>query len=287
MPGRSNLRLVVAIVAVVAAVAVGVTAVWSVAGAFSRWNVRSVIAALHRNGPPIQTGHKVLSVLDLQRVVLATSAGDIQVSTAKMHRIHLTWSVPGKPQRAIVVHPVPGGEEIDFVPPDVPVMVGDTNLLTVTLPESLAVTVDSDSGDIDADGNYNALATTSDSGDLHVSDFRGQLTAQADSGDIYLTDAVAEGPLTLRTGSGDIDFSGDPGLAATVSSDSGDVDMAIRPGGLLSVDVTVDSGDVSSGFPQVRGNPDGTEFQGRIGTGTPGTLAVTTSSGDVRLQPQP
>ena len=287
MPGRSNLRLVIAIVAVLAAVAVGITAVWSVAGAFSRWNVRSVIAALHRSGPPVHTGHKVLSVPDLQRVVLAASAGDIKVSTAHVRDIRLNWSVTGKPQRAIVAHPVPGGEEIDFVPPEVRVMVGDTNLLTVTLPEGLAVTVDSDSGDIDADGNYKALATTSDSGDLHLSDFRGQLSAQADSGDIYVTDAVAEGPLVLRTGSGDIDFSGDPGLAANVSADSGDVVMAIRPGGLLSVDVTVDSGDVSSVFPQIHGSPDGSEFQGRIGTGTPGTLDVTASSGDVRLQPQP
>ncbi len=283
MPGRSHLRLVIAVVSVLAAVAVGITAVWSVASAVPHWNVRNVIATLRKSSPPIHTGHKVLSVPDLHQVILTTNSGDVHVVTGSGSRLHLTWSVPGKPQEALDIHGIPGGEEVDFRPPDTPVMFGGGDVLNVILPADLAVTVDSDSGDIYASGQYEALEATSDSGDLHVSSFRGKLTAQADSGDFYVRSAVVEGPLMLKTGSGDISFSGDPGLAAEVSADSGDLNLAIRPSGRIHVQVAVDSGDVTSTYPALRSNSDDTEFEGVVGSGRAGTLNVATGSGDVNL----
>jgi len=285
MPGRSNLRLVIAAVAILAAIAVGITAVWSVADSISTWSFAPVLSGLKLSRQPVRTTRKVLAVRNPRSVVIASTFGDVDVTTAKVARLHLSWSVPGRPHTALAIRQSPGYVELDFTPPDTAVMTGDEDVLDVTLPAGLAVRVDTDSGDVYSRGQYGELRATSDSGDLHVTDFRGVLSANTDSGDLDVQDAVADGQLTLASDSGDVSFSGDPGLAAGVETDSGDVDMAIRPGGRLQLQVQVDSGGVSSTLSPLASNADGTEFSGRVGQGSPGRLDIVTSSGDVSLEP--
>jgi DUF4097 and DUF4098 domain-containing protein YvlB len=120
--------------------------------------------------------------------------------------------------------------------------------LELTVPAGIKVTVDSDSGDIDANGIsvLNAHLET-DSGDVK-GDFKGrQLLAFAhtDSGDVDVAVEDARA-VDAQTDSGDVkvDADGHP-LKIVAKTDSGDVDVAV-PAGHYAIDADSDSGDAKT-----------------------------------------
>lgn len=113
----------------------------------------------------------------------------------------------------------PGGCSVDF---------------DIRVPDSVRVTVHSDSGEIKLDGTLGAVSLQTGSGDVDA--------------DITTDDAA------IRTDSGDMDLrlrSAPTRLSAT--SDSGDVDIRLPRGSTYSVDPQTGSGDVDVDLPSQAG----------------------------------
>lgn len=150
--------------------------------------------------------------------------------------------------------------------------------LDVEVPESVAVTVDSGSGDVVA-ASLASLDFHSGSGDLKVQDIAGQLALSLGSADVV---ARQVGSVNLRrTGSGDVTVDGVKGDVHAGNSGSGDlhfsnVQGSVRVGDTGSGDITltnighdIDVGSTGSGDVTVRG------AGGNLHVGS-------TGSGDVR-----
>jgi DUF4097 and DUF4098 domain-containing protein YvlB len=152
--------------------------------------------------------------------------------------------------------------------------------LNVRVPATLALAVDSGSGDVDAQ-QVAALHLTSGSGDLSASGIGGAVGLRLGSGDAQLTDI---GSLDLRgTGSGDVHAERVRGDVRAGHSGSGDLGFA-NVGG--SVDVAgTGSGDISA--RDVRGSVHvGATGSGDVDvSGVGGNLTVgATGSGDIRYR---
>ncbi len=115
--------------------------------------------------------------------------------------------------------------------------------LHVRVPASLAVSVDSGSGDVNA-SDLASLDFDSGSGDLIADHIAGALILKADSADVK---AQHVGSVDLRgTGSGDIRVNGVQGDVRAAHSGSGDLDFdhvtgSVSIGGTGSGDITLDS----------------------------------------------
>jgi hypothetical protein len=146
--------------------------------------------------------------------------------------------------------------------------------LELRLPPGVKVTVDSDSGDVEAQGvAVRNPHVQSDSGDVSL-DLTGRqalVWAHADSGDV---DVVARraGAVDARTDSGNVDVAaGRAPRRIVAKTDSGDVDVTVPPGE-YAVKTSTDSGDVDVDAGIVRNDR------------APRSIDAQTDSGDVRLQ---
>ncbi len=116
----------------------------------------------------------------------------------------------------------------------------------VTVPAGIKVTVDSDSGDVDARGiDVRNAHLESDSGDVRLELGGRPLLAWAhtDSGDVDVVAADARA-IDAQTDSGDIKVDADGDLRKVVAlTDSGEVEATV-PAGTYAIDADSDSGDV-------------------------------------------
>ena len=145
--------------------------------------------------------------------------------------------------------------------------------LRVTVPAGAEVTVQTDAGDVDADGvDVGSAQLRSDSGNLSAALDGGQelVWARTDSGDI---EVIAPGARAVdaQTDSGDVKVAGAGRLRRVVAqTDSGDVEVTV-PGGEYAIDADTDSGDVVV---------DGLSRNDRV----PRAIGARTDSGDVKLR---
>ena len=145
--------------------------------------------------------------------------------------------------------------------------------LRVTVPPGAAVTVEADSGDVEAGelGARNARLR-SDSGDVRLELVgRQQLaSARTDSGHVDVVAAAAR-TIDAQSDSGDVTVDAAARPHRTVAlSDSGDVTVTVPPGA-YAVDAKTDSGDV-----KVEGIT--------IDEGAPSSIQARTDSGDVTVR---
>jgi archaeosine-15-forming tRNA-guanine transglycosylase len=147
--------------------------------------------------------------------------------------------------------------------------------LRVTVPAGAEVTVQTDSGDVDADGvDLRDAQLRSDSGNVRAELAGGQelVWARTDSGDVTVI-APGARAVDAQTDSGDVKVAGGDRLRRIVAqTDSGDVEVAV-PGGAYAIDADTDSGDVAV---------DGLSRDDRA----PRAIEARTDSGDVKLRPR-
>lgn len=119
--------------------------------------------------------------------------------------------------------------------------------LRVMVPAGIEVTVEADSGDVDAHGiDVRNAHVQSDSGDLRLElpGRRSLVWAHTDSGDVDAV-AVAARAIDAQTDSGDVTVDAGRGARRIVArTDSGDVTVSV-PRGDYAVDAGTDSGDVT------------------------------------------
>jgi DUF4097 and DUF4098 domain-containing protein YvlB len=112
---------------------------------------------------------------------------------------------------------------------------------------------------------------------------KGKLELQTTSGDIEISGRL-QAETSLNSASGDLqgDLSIAPSAAVSLISNSGDIDLIVRPDSQCKLDVASRSGDVECRL-SLEGQEVNEHFlQGRLGSGE-GTLTARTNSGDVLI----
>lgn len=171
------------------------------------------------------------------------------------------------------------------------------------------VTVGSVSGDVVVEGGSEEIGISTVSGDVRLTNARGRVTTTSVSGDQDIRNVVGDvaattvsGDLSLRdvrarlvtakSMSGDVDFAGS--IAADgryeMTSHSGTITLRL-PGdvnGMLTLSTF--SGGIDSDIPITIGGADrtgrarGREIETRLGSGSGGTIVLSTFSGDVEIR---
>ncbi len=155
--------------------------------------------------------------------------------------------------------------------------------ITVTDSEDITVTVPDDA----------SLTIITDSGDITVDDISGQMTLTSQSGSITMQNVTLTGNSTIKSGNGDITFSGqlDPGGSYQfISTDSSTINLALPASSPFSLHATTNSGSINadSAFSQVQVQQAGTgaTAQGDNGNAPRASVTITTGSGDINLNAQ-
>jgi Putative adhesin len=122
--------------------------------------------------------------------------------------------------------------------------------LTVTVPATENVAVDSSGGDAQVSGVSGAVSASSSGGDIDVADLSGQVTLDTSAGSVDATGLTSD-QLTARSSAGDVivGFASPPGKVVATSS-AGDVRILL-PHAAATYHVTVSSsaGSTSIGVP--------------------------------------
>lgn len=130
-----------------------------------------------------------------------------------------------------------------------------------------------------------ALKAESQSADisLQLLEGKGKIELQSTSGDIEVSGRL-QAETSLNSASGDLQ--GDLTIAATAAvsliSNSGDIDLIVRPDSHCKLDIASRSGDVECRLPLEGAEVNEHFVQGRLGNGE-GTLTARTNSGDVLI----
>jgi hypothetical protein len=125
------------------------------------------------------------------------------------------------------------------------------------------------------------LNLQTDSGNINVEDIQGQLIAEADSGNVSVSNANLSGEGHIQTDAGNINFDGELADNAkyTMTTNAGNVHAKFTPDENVQIDARTDAGNIDSDFPEVSGSGNGPvekEAHGTIGNGQ--------NSADVTLQ---
>jgi lia operon protein LiaG len=182
-------------------------------------------------------------------------------------------------------------------------------VLEVSVPKGFAgkLSVQGASSDIDvADHAYADLALSTTSGDVHVGavdaarfamrttsgdlDVRAITSQHSDissvSGDVNVKSIAGDAVVHTTSGTVKLTFASVP-PRLDASSTSGDVTVRLPPDAQFLLDARAVSGDVTCRFPitiaETRTGGGKHVLSGAVGTGT-GTVAVTTVSGDIRIE---
>ena len=137
------------------------------------------------------------------------------------------------------------------------------------------------------------LTIITDSGDITVGDINGQMTLTSQSGSITMQNVTLTGNSTIKSGDGDITFSGNitpNGSYQFISTDSGTVNLALPTSSPFSLHATTVSGSINadSAFSQVQvqqAGP-GATAQGDNGNAPRASVTITSGSGDINLNAQ-
>lgn len=243
------------------------------------------------------TASRTMSARGVSQVVIDTqTAAAVQVESEPGSAIRLVWSCPGQPARALTLTRQGATVRIVFRPPPAvnlsfSLFRQPTAILDVTLPPGLSLTSESGTGSLAVQGTFHQVVANVEVGTLYVYQFVGALDASVGTGALGVEGATIEGPLTLSTRLGVVDFWGDPGRSATVYDNLGPVNLRLLPRARLVVSVRVGFGSfTTAGFAGLQGSNRSGVYVGKVGQGAPGTLSVNDLSGGVTLvpyQPQP
>ncbi len=243
---------------------------------------QSSFIGLGFNPTPGRSASKSVSAQGVQRVEIEAPIGSVSVSTGSPTRFGLHWTVSGNPAGAVTTSLAGGVLTIRFAPnTTIPINVAQ---LSVTMPGGLPLGARVGTGTLSVQGAIPSLSATVQTGALKVIGFTGSLSAVDHVGPMSVQNATIKGPLSLVVGTGPLNFSGDPGLAATITDQLGPINLNITPSGQLAVRAQVPLGPFASGFPGLSTGTNGT-FRGTIGGGKPGYLRVTDQTGPVNISP--
>lgn len=236
---------------------------------------------------PLITGSKTVSTTGVTqiaidasaaKITLATGGSDLQVrygtwhpaSDLRIQRVGSTLSVSLNPGPSWFWNYLQG-QSVPY--------------LTITVPSGMNVQTSLDAGTLDVSGAYGHYSANVQAGPVRIEGFTGSLQTDVSAGPITITNAQITGSLDVTDSAGPIQFSGNPGLAATFRDSAGPINLTISPSGQLLVRTNVSFGLFSSGFPGLSTGTNG-NFSGTIGKGSPaGTLTITNSAGPVTLDP--
>jgi DUF4097 and DUF4098 domain-containing protein YvlB len=162
------------------------------------------------------------------------------------------------------------------------------------------VTLATGSGDVWADRIEGDVDLSTGSGDIDIGEVVGDLWAGTGSGDVAID--KSDGTAYVKTGSGDVMFRGHKGSAevstssgeiefyaqadeGTVSlrSSSGDVDVVVRDGESIELDIGTSSGTIDTKVPLVVEEASRKRLRGRMGEGR-WKLNIVTSTGDISVR---
>lgn len=141
------------------------------------------------------------------------------------------------------------------------------------------------SGDIrvsDLNGN---VFLKSVSGDVHATNIKGSIEAESVSGDVELTEVSEADRVRTKTVSGGVVYRGkiNPAGSYSLSSHSGDVEMAIPADSAFDLEAGTFSGDITTDFEvRVSGKISRKELAGVVNGGG-ATVKLSSFSGEVRL----
>lgn len=148
-----------------------------------------------------------------------------------------------------------------------------------------AVSIDTGSGDVKLVDVTGGVKTHTGSGTVVLEKVRGSLEHESGSGDFAARDLRLEGRLSVETGSGDVELSGDAAAltGALVDVSSGNVRWRMSGAPALDLEVVSSSGEIDLDLPGItyEKRKDG-RVEARTGEGGV-PVKITTSSGDVRL----
>jgi DUF4097 and DUF4098 domain-containing protein YvlB len=143
------------------------------------------------------------------------------------------------------------------------------------------------SGDISIRSVHGDVDVNTTSGEVEVHDLNGSFEAESVSGDVELIGFSQSDRIDVKTISGDIALSGGLETAGTyrIDSTSGNVDFAIRSTGGFELLTETLSGDLECDFYVMvsGGRIDPKSLSGIVGDGA-ARLSVSTTSGDIRIR---
>jgi hypothetical protein len=146
-----------------------------------------------------------------------------------------------------------------------------------------ALQVSSTSGDIQMSGTFVGPKVETVSGEIILDGASGLLRARSISGDITLRD-LRDAQLDLESTSGDIKVEGALAghLSSMISNISGDVQVRLPAASDLKLDASTISGDLSSDLELRDAQHERRSLSGTLGAGQT-TLTISTTSGDVEV----
>jgi DUF4097 and DUF4098 domain-containing protein YvlB len=144
--------------------------------------------------------------------------------------------------------------------------------------------VSSTSGDVQMAGNFTGSKVETVSGEITLDGASGPLRARSISGNIKLSD-LRDAQLDLESTSGDIEVGGTLAarLSSTISNISGDVQVRLGELSDLKLSATTISGDLSSDLDLREAQRERRSLSGTLGLGQT-TLTISTTSGDVEVE---
>ncbi len=117
------------------------------------------------------------------------------------------------------------------------------------------------------------------SGSITIRGARGRLSLLTGSGSVLISGL--DGSVSIRSGSGSVTIDGRLQGDNTITTGSDSATMRLGGNPDLTVDIATGNGSISDSFGL---HANGTQLQGKIGSGAGGSLVIRTGSGSVSLQ---
>ena len=228
-------------------------------------------------------------------IVINDVSGDIQVHTGDVSGVTVQTTKQtdsfGNPNNEQIKYlPSPDGNTITIT-----VTGGDGSVnFDVTVPSTSNLNLQTNSGDIDAEGINGQISMSTGSGNVTATNdvLSGSSNLSTASGDITAKQDQLAGPVVLHTDSGNITFDG--GIASSgdyqFTTGSGDINASFNSNTALDVNASTDNGSINSQIStvSVQSNDPGATASGQIGSPNNSTkLTLKTGDGSINLNSTP
>jgi DUF4097 and DUF4098 domain-containing protein YvlB len=142
-----------------------------------------------------------------------------------------------------------------------------------------------DFGNIEVETPGGPVAAHTSNGHIHVRGAKGRVEARTDFGGIDL--AAEQAAVTAQTSNGALKFAGSLADGEhTFRNDFGDITVTLPADAHFALDARTNFGTITTGFPvTMSGAASKTHLQGRVGDNPAVTLKLTTSNGNIRVNP--
>ena len=170
-----------------------------------------------------------------RRFVLDAGSADVELTRSNQSDIHVVALQRGGAANDFTVNLKQDGETLHVSATSGCIVFCNTRLrYRIELPAETAITVQSTSGDVDAENLSGGVDIKTTSGDIKLSEISGPLTISSVSGDVSLSGGKAVGA-NVNTTSGSIELQG-LSDAIVVKSVSGDITIEEASNGQLTID---------------------------------------------------